>query len=271
MTVRHLFCSIVFLMLLHPLSAKGASGDTREGHAAISVPILLYHRFGPVVADSMTVTTKVFEWQMKYLRDNGYAVIPLRQLVDYLLRKGPPPPPRSVVITSDDGHKSVYTDMFPLMKKYRYPVTLFIYPSAISNASYAMTWDQIREIEKSGLMDVKSHAYWHPNFKKEKKRLKPAEYEQFVDMQLKKSKDKLEKELGGHVDMLAWPFGINDDELVRKAREAGYSAAFTIERRHVTDADNVMKLPRYIMVNADQGKTFERLLSWHTVPGKIAY
>jgi len=271
MTVRYLICSLLVLALLCPLSTKGESGDKRENRAAMSVPILLYHRFGPTVADGMTVTTKVFEWQMKYLKDNGYTVMPLSRLVAYYLKKGPPPPPRSVVIVADDGHKSVFTDMFPLVKKYRFPVTLFIYPSAISNASYAMTWDQLREIMKSGLMDVQSHSYWHPNFKKEKRRLKPDQYEKFVEMQLKKSAQKLEKELGVHVDMLAWPFGIYDDQLVLKAREAGYIAAFTIERRNATAADNIMKLPRYIMVDADRGRTFERLLAGNPVPRKIVY
>ena len=47
------------------------------------VPILLYHRFGATVVDGMTITTPVFESHMKYLHDNGYTVIPLRQLVDH--------------------------------------------------------------------------------------------------------------------------------------------------------------------------------------------
>jgi peptidoglycan/xylan/chitin deacetylase (PgdA/CDA1 family) len=201
----------------------------------------------------MTVTTTVFESQIKYLRDNGYTVIPLRRLVDYYLGKEPPPPPRSVVITVDDGHKSVFTEIFPLVKRYRIPVTLFLYPSAISNAPYAMTWEQLREMKKTGLFDFQSHTYWHPNFKNEKKRLTPSEYEKFVEMQLKRSKDKLEEELGVKVDMLAWPFGIYDNELIAKAREAGYIAAFTMERRHANISDNIMALPRYRMTNADIG------------------
>jgi peptidoglycan/xylan/chitin deacetylase (PgdA/CDA1 family) len=44
-----------------------------------------------------------------------------------------------VAITVDDGHLSVYTELYPLILKHRPPVTLFIYPSAISNASYALT------------------------------------------------------------------------------------------------------------------------------------
>jgi peptidoglycan/xylan/chitin deacetylase (PgdA/CDA1 family) len=234
---------------------------TKETSAVFKVPILLYHRFGPVVADSMTITTPVFEAHLKYLRDKGYTVIPLRQLVNFYLRKGPPPPPRSVVIVVDDGHKTVYTDMLPVIKKNRIPVTLFLYPSAISNASYAMTWEQVREVKKSGFFDLQSHTYWHPNFDREKKKLSPGAYDRFVDMQLKKSRDKLEKELGIKVDMLAWPFGLHNADLEKRAGESGYVAAFTIIRHHARPEDNAMALPRYLMTNADRGIRFERLIN----------
>jgi peptidoglycan/xylan/chitin deacetylase (PgdA/CDA1 family) len=253
------FLILVFL-LVWPSFINSALTVKTDDPRSVFIPILLYHRFGPVVSDSMTVTTAVFKSQLEYLREQGFTVIPLRQLVDYYHGKGPPPPPGSVVIVADDAHKSVYTEMLPLVKQYHIPVTLFIYPSAISNASYAMTWEELREVRKTGLFDLQSHTYWHPNFKREKRRLSGAEYEKFVEMQLRKSKDRLEKELGVKIDMLAWPFGIYDEELVKRASDAGYTAAFTIERRHVSNRDNVMKLPRYLMQNSDKGKTFEMML-----------
>jgi len=259
------------VLLFWLTAAEGEIKNMKADSAGVQVPILLYHRFGPVVADGMTVTNAVFESHLTYLRDNGYAVIPLRQLVDYYLRKGPPPPSRSVVIVADDGHKSVYTDMYPLVRKYHIPVTLFIYPSAISNASYAMTWDQLRELKKSGLFDFQSHTYWHPNFKKDKKKYSPSEYERSVEMQLRKSKEKLERELGVKVDMLAWPFGLYDEELMGKASALGYAAAFTIERHHTSASDNLMTLPRYLIINADKGKTFEAILQGHSPQRKIIY
>jgi len=261
-----LIFSIIVLVLLWSQLADGEPNDEKEISSPFRIPILLYHRFGPLVADSMTVTTTVFESHLKYLRENGYTVITLRELVDYYLGKGPPPPLRSVVITIDDGHKSVYTEMFTLIKKHHIPVTLFLYPSAISNAPYAMTWKQLREMKRTGLFDFQSQSYWHPNFRKEKKRLKSPEYEKFVEMQLKKSKEKLEKELGVTVDMLAWPFGIYDEELIRKAREAGYVASFTLERRHVSASDNIMTIPRYLMTDADRGKKFQSILAGNS-PG----
>jgi peptidoglycan/xylan/chitin deacetylase (PgdA/CDA1 family) len=144
------------------------------------------------------------------------------------------------------------------VKKYQIPVTLFIYPSSISNANYAMTWSQLRELKETGLFDLQSHTYWHPNFKKDKARLKPAGYETSVVMQLKKSKERLEKEFSARVDMLAWPFGIYDDDLIRKAKEAGYVATFTMERHPASNDDNVMILPRFLMTNGERAKTFAR-------------
>lgn len=253
---------LVIIALFGGLSFGAVQGRESRGRAPeVKVPILLYHRFGPTVADSMTVTTPVFESHLTYLKENGYTVIPLRQLVDYRLGKGPTPPPKSVVIVVDDGHKTVHSDMLPLVKKYRIPVTLFLYPSAISRASYIMTWEQIRELKKTGLFDLQGHTYWHPNFKREKKKLPPDEYEKLVAMQLKKSKEKLEKEFGIKVDLLAWPFGIYDDHLAARAAEAGYTAAFSIERRHVSRSENIMTLPRYLLNNAERGKVFERLLA----------
>jgi peptidoglycan/xylan/chitin deacetylase (PgdA/CDA1 family) len=236
------------------------------------VPILLYHRFGPTVADGMTITTPVFEAQMKYLHDNGYKVIPLRELVDHYRGKAPAPGPKSVVIVEDDAHKSVYSDMLPIVNKYRYPVTIFVYPSAISNAKYAMTWEQLRDLKKTGLFDIQSHTYWHPNFKKEKKKLSKSALDSLVMTQLIKSKARLQTELGSKVDMIAWPFGIYDDYLIAKAAEVGYNATFTIERRHASASDSVFKLPRYLLVNADSNKAFIQLLEGNAVKrGDAAY
>ena len=250
----------VFLLAMVFCSQAGSAAED------VGVPVILYHRFGPTVADSMTTVTSVFEAQMKWLKDNGYTVIPMRNLVNYLLGQGPPPAPKSVVLCADDGHKSVYSDMLPIVKKYNYPVTLFLYPSCISNvhAPYAMTWEQIAELQKTGLFDMQGHTYWHPNFKKEKKKLKPEEYQKLVDMQLVKSKNFLEKKLGTKVDLLAWPFGIYDDQLEKDAAKAGYVVAFSIERRFDSKSEPIMAQPRYLMANSDGVKGFAAI-----VEGKV--
>ncbi len=249
---RNLWIFAIISILLGAFLSRGELNGNDLSFRSRGIPILLYHRFGPAPVDSMTVTTAVFESQLKHLALNGYVVITLRELVDYYQGKKAAPSAKSVVITADDGHKSVYTDMFPVLKKYQIPATLFIYPSAVSNADYAVTWSELKEMKQSGLVDFQSHTFWHPNFKKEKERLKPSDYESFVDMQLKNSKRKLERELDLTVDMVAWPFGICNPELIHKALQSGYVASFTMERRHASLNDCVQSLPRYLITNFDK-------------------
>jgi peptidoglycan/xylan/chitin deacetylase (PgdA/CDA1 family) len=228
-------------------------------HTASAATILVYHRFGPVLADSMTITTATFAEQLDYLRNHGYAIVPLRKVVDFAAGRGTLPA-RAVAITADDGHRTVFTEMKPLIERYRVPVTLFIYPSAISNASYAMTWDQLRALKATGLFDIQSHTYWHPNFNIERRRLSAADFDRFARTQLTKARDILDARLGLRVDMLAWPFGIYDDALIRIARDCGYVAGFTIERRPVTQSDNPMALPRYLVTSTMKRRDFEAIL-----------
>jgi peptidoglycan/xylan/chitin deacetylase (PgdA/CDA1 family) len=253
--LRRLFVVAVALAILSFDLSAGAANP------ALRVPILVYHRFGPAVTDDMTVTTLVFEAQLRTLQARGHQVVPLRDLVASLGDAGTALPDRAVVLTVDDGHRTVYTELFPLIRRHRIPVTLFIYPSAISNASYALTWEQLAEMKESGLVDVQSHTFWHPNFNIERRRLAAPAYERFVQDQFTKSKAILEKRLGGKVDLLAWPFGIYDAELMKWAAAAGYVAAFSIERRPVTRTENLMALPRYLIVDADRGTRFEALLA----------
>jgi hypothetical protein len=140
-------------------------------------------------------------------------------------------------------------------------MTLFVYPSAVSNAAYALTWEQLFELRETRLVDIQSHTYWHPNFNQEKRWLSRDDYEKLVQMQLKKSKETLEKKLRTDVDLLAWPFGIFDTELITRATEAGYKAGFTIAGRHATAADSIMAIPRYLMTPAYQEKAFAELLA----------
>lgn len=233
--------------------AHGATGD---GLA----PIFVYHRFGPTAADSMTIRTAAFAGQLEFLKENGYTVVPLRRLVERINGGNERLPDNAVVITVDDGHRSVYTEMLPLVRRYRIPVTLFIYPSVISNANYALTWQQLEELRQSGLFDIQSHTYWHPNFKREKRRLPSDAYRDFVRMQLVKPRQVLAQRLGVNADLLAWPFGIYDDELIAAAGAASYVAGFTLDRRHPSAADRPLALPRYLITDAVGMREFQRLL-----------
>jgi peptidoglycan/xylan/chitin deacetylase (PgdA/CDA1 family) len=229
----------------------------------IRVPILTYHNFDPAIPGIMTVSTVKFEAQLKWLKDNGYTVIPLKELVSYLQGKRSSLPPKSVVITADDGRKSVYTYMLPLVRKYKVPVTLFIYPTAISNASYALTWEQLSELQKTGQFDIQGHTYWHPDFKQEMKRLSPKDYQKLVHVQLFNSKKILEEKLGTKITLLAWPFGIYDNYLEHEAAKAGYTMAFSVDDGPASKTEKMMSQPRYMVREKQSMKTFASIITGH--------
>lgn len=228
--------------------------------AAPAVPILVYHRFGAVRVDSMTVTTEHFKQQLDLLRKTRYSVIPLSDFVAWKLGKGPAPPSRSVVLTFDDGHVSVYKEARPVITSNRIPVTLFIYPSCISHASYAMTWQELSELITTPFFTVQSHTFWHPNFQQESNKLDHAGYAAFVDKQLRHSEAVLETRLERPINLLAWPFGIYNSYLMDRASSAGYRAGFSIECRAATASDPIMAIPRCLVSDEEVGPRFLRFL-----------
>lgn len=232
--------------------------------AGLSIPILCYHNFNPTIPGSMNMKPATFEAQMSWLEDNGFHIIPLQEAVAYLQGKKDSLPSKSIVVTIDDGWKSVYTYLAPIIKKHQIPVTLFIYPQTISSGKNAMTWDELKELHQTGLFDIQSHTYSHPNFKQEKKHRSAESFHQFVENELVKSKRILDEKLNIRVTLLAWPFGIYNDALEQAAQAAGYDMAFTIDAIPANRSNRAMAEPRYMILESQTFKNFQRIANGAT-------
>jgi hypothetical protein len=95
----------------------------------ITIPILTYHNFTTEEGSSYKINIVEFEKQMDYLATQNYSVISLSELLEGLRDNQLPPKP--IVITIDDGYKSTFTLAYPVLKKYDFPATLFIYTNFI--------------------------------------------------------------------------------------------------------------------------------------------
>jgi len=226
-----------------------------------TAPILLYHRLDPNGPTTQwTLGTDTFEAQLRWLRDNSYRVVPLRDVIDDMRGVGPPVGPRAVAITADDGDRSHFTDMFPLLKKYDAPATLFITPFAVSRSDGTVTWEQLQEMSASGLVDVQFHTLSHPDFEFERRRRGQGGFEVLAEFELDHSRDWIEQRLKRKVDMLAWPYGYYDQDLEKFAAQAGYIAAFSIIRRSAQD-DSMFAVPRVVVASRHRaGERFRALL-----------
>lgn len=248
--------------IVWPVLAFGA-GFGLAAHAAEGQPrvaILAYHRFADAPTDSMTVRVATFEAQLAFLQAHGYHFVALRDVVDWLEDRRTTLPDKPVALTVDDGHRSVDTVLRPIALREHLPVTLFIYPSAISNASYALTWEQLARLRDTGTFDIQSHTYWHPNFIVERRQRTPDDFRRFAEKQLQGSRASIEQRLGNRVDLLAWPYGIVDEALERLAAQAGYRAAFALGARLVDKRSPRYAVTRFLITDSVTPAALGRLL-----------
>ena len=141
-----------------PLKTKNSIGVYANGYQM--VPILSYHRFGSRKS-KLVVTPEAFDAQMAYLKAHDYRVIPLTDLIAFIQGRKPIPH-RALVITIDDGHKSAYTIAYPLLRKYGFPATLFVYTDFIGSHE-GLSWQEMQEMVASNLIDIQPHSKTHTN------------------------------------------------------------------------------------------------------------
>jgi peptidoglycan/xylan/chitin deacetylase (PgdA/CDA1 family) len=217
------------------------------------------------------ITPAAFEAQMKQLKDAGITVISMQDLLAW--KRGEKNiPPRCAVVTFDDGWKSQYEVAWPIMKKYGYPFTMFIYTEGVRGGALggggAITWEQLADMRDNGV-DIEAHSATHqdlreghtirlvgPGGKKTATKLTGPQYEQWLQNEVVGSKQLLEQRLGIKVNCFAVPFGNYNDHVKELARKSGYEAMFTVYGQPITFTSPLDALGRYA-IEANKPKVFE--------------
>lgn len=194
------------------------------------LPILMYHSIDYTAdkKNKITVSPEAFTRQMKFLRDNGYNVIPLNEAVYYIKDKKRPPS-KTLAITLDDGYENNYKNAFPAARKYNIPITIFVVTDIVGRKGY-LTWEEIKEMSDSGVVDIESHTRSHPWL--------TGLDGGALKEELEDSKKILEEKLGKKIDYVCYPMGGYNERVKKAAGAAGYKAAFaTKPRRPASDYD----------------------------------
>ncbi len=218
--------------------------------AAVFVPlaradgtILIYHRFGEERWPTTNVPLDRFRRQLDYLREHGYRVVPLAEIAG-AVRAGRPIPDKTVAITVDDGYLSTYTVAWPLLRRYGYPFTVFLYVEALERGyRNFLTWDQVREMAAAGV-DFQDHSYGHPRFGRRPAGADDAAYRLWVEEDLRRSRRVFAKRLGQPPRYLALPYGEYNRLVLDAAAGFGYEAVFSQDPGAVSDESDILRLPR---------------------------
>jgi peptidoglycan/xylan/chitin deacetylase (PgdA/CDA1 family) len=223
------------------------------------IPVFCYHRVTPKIASPYDLTPEQLEAHFQFFKTNGYHPITARQLLEY--RKKPALfPEKPVALTFDDGTKSHYTRVLPLLEKYGFKATFFIFPNATRGSKERwLSWDELAEISKAG-MDIGSHALSHP-YLTSRDRMDDQQYQVWLEKELVQSKQTLEEKLNIHVNTLAYPFGLYNREVESAAIKAGYKGMFSINMGLNRLRENPYRLKRRLVVNTMGPKSLATLLA----------
>jgi peptidoglycan/xylan/chitin deacetylase (PgdA/CDA1 family) len=241
MAARALTAALISI-LFSGITANAAPVDRDFG-----ATVLCYHIVESPQDPRMEISRETFRQQMRYLAMTGYNVIPLRELYEYVTGKRASLPRNAVVVTIDDGWRSTYTEVFPEMKRYGFPFTIFIYPQIVGQTSHALNWKQIKEMSDAGV-DIESHSYSHPYLTRRRHtELDQRAYNGWLERELIDSKRMIERATGKPVLFMAYPFGDYDHFLVDSVGRAGYDAALTCEAGKVRRGSNPLRMRRMVV------------------------
>ncbi len=218
------------------------------------ITVLCYHTYDASVKTAFNLSSRRFDEQLRYLYVQKIPVISMQQYLDHR-EKNTPLPERSVIITIDDGYKTAKTIAWPILKKYKFPFVLYVYPQAISRLPSALTWEDLKEMSAAGV-EIQSHSLTHPLLTHPGKAMSRADYVAWLDQELQESKARLESHLGKPVTSLAYPYGGYDELIVERTRQAGYKVALTCDDQDVTGKSDALLLGRRLVFRGTSKKAF---------------
>jgi len=213
------------------------------------LPILVLHHIGesPASASADTrvwyVSEEKFEELLKTLQEKNYKTLFMSEVLDFVERGQLPE--KSIVLTFDDGASDFYDNAWVLLKKYNMKATVNMM-TGVRGENW-LNSDEIKELDASGLVEFQSHTRYHAYLT----RISKSEARE----ELQKSKEYLEELLGKPVEVIGYPFGLYNDEIISIARDLGYKAGLTIKSGAIQNTEELFQMKRFIFTNSSNINT----------------
>jgi len=238
-----------------PLKEENIGGLHEDGIQI--VPILCYHRFGKTCKSNLCISERTFAKQLEYLKKNGYHTIHLSDLMEFLNYKTAIPS-KTVIITLDDGYQSIYDFAYPLLKRYGYTGTLFIYTDFIEASRNALTWNQLRKLKAAGF-EIGSHSISHADLTKKLPYENDQTYWSRITKEFINSKKIIDRELNQDTQSFAYPYGNYNQQILALFSKAGYKLGLTIRNGGNSFFANPLTLKRSQILEENMAYFVDRI------------
>jgi peptidoglycan/xylan/chitin deacetylase (PgdA/CDA1 family) len=228
---------------------------TPDMSISYKIPSMMYHHINPdsvndpkdSVLRGISMSPAKFEADLKDIRDKGYETVFPYEISDKL-KRNVKQDKKYVLLTIDDGYEDIYKYAFPLLKKYNMKATYYIMPNFVGRrddpnrkgtpGDYT-TWDELKEMSDSGLINIGSHTMDHAELIAKKYKEADLRYQIF------NSKDVLQKKLGIKIRDFCYPYGKYNEDVVKLVKEAGYDTATIIEGKSDINLNNILVWKRF--------------------------
>ena len=250
----------VTVLCYHDVRDDVGTAPVITGHNTIAASPAIMPGGSHLDADQYAISTRNLASHFDWLRSHGYHVVSLQQLVD-ARTDGAPLPSHAVILTFDDGLRSAYTKVFPLLKAFHYPAVLAVvgawtdlkeheqidYGYRMFDRGDFATWDELREMQNSGLVEIASHSYnLHRGVAANPQgNLIPAisahqydvqthqyetdeEYAARIRADLARNSAEIEEKIGRAPRVIVWPYGVYTQASESIAASLGMSISFTL-------------------------------------------
>ncbi len=235
----------------------------------------------------MSVRTSALREQFAWLRENGYHPVSVDQIRE-AHRGGKPLPNKAVLLSFDDGFQSFYTRVFPILQAFQWPALWAPVGSWIDtpmnqqvkfgdemvDRDYFATWQQVREIGRSKLVEIASHTWnFHYGieanptgsklpafvnrmyFSNNERYETEAEYRNRIRQDAVKMTEKLKANAGVNAQVFVWPYGAANGIAIEELKKLGYDMFFTLESG-LGNTSQLDSIPRVLIANNPSLKEF---------------
>ncbi|MBI5749834.1 MAG: polysaccharide deacetylase family protein, partial [Nitrospinae bacterium] len=232
---------ILIVILGEILRFSGIARLISHYNERIRIPgcyILVYHRVADERHESVSASVKNFSRQISFL-NKYFSIITMERLINSIKNREPLPL-NSIVITFDDGYKDVFTNAYPILKKYNIPATVFITTDYIEGSGVRgqgsrmkmdlplapcplplimLSWEDILEMIDNNI-SIGSHSVSHPKLS--------LIVDDEVEIEVKKSKDIIQRHIKRDITCFSYPYGgrvFFNERIKEMLKRNGYQCA----------------------------------------------
>ncbi len=216
----------------------------------------MYHRFEENKYPSTNIRIDIFKKHLEIIKNSKFEFYHPEDFENDFEK---PKKQKKILITIDDAFESFYENAWPILKKNKIPFLLFVSTEPVGKKGY-MTWEQIKEIEKSEFGVIGHHSHSH-DYLIDKK------YQEFV-LDIKKADKIFLNEIGYIPSLFSYPFGEYSKEM-REYISKNFKISFGQHSGVIDINKEKYELPRF-PINEKYGelKRFKSIINYYPLEYK---